>query len=60
VIFKNGGGAFLIPYLLCFFVIGIPLFYYELAIGQMGQASLPLLFSSKHPKFKGVGLLGIF
>ena len=32
--FNNGGGAFLIPYIIVLFVIGKPIYYMEMALGQ--------------------------
>ena len=32
--YENGGGAFLIPYIVVLVLIGKPLYYMELAIGQ--------------------------
>ena len=32
--YKNGGGVFLIPYVISLFLFGIPLMYIELAVGQ--------------------------
>lgn len=32
LVFSNGGGAFLIPYLTCLLLAGIPMVYYESAI----------------------------
>jgi solute carrier family 6 amino acid transporter-like protein 5/7/9/14 len=32
--FRNGGGAFLIPYIVVLFLIGKPLYYLEMAVGQ--------------------------
>ena len=33
---ENGGGAFLLPYIICFLIIGIPLMWIEWGIGRYG------------------------
>lgn len=34
---ENGGGAFLLPYLIVLFIIGRPLYYLEMVIGQFSS-----------------------
>lgn len=58
--YKFGGGAFLIPYILAFLVVGIPLLMLEFALGQKFQKGAVGAFSAIHPKFKGVGIGALF
>ena len=37
--YENGGGAFLIPYLIVLFFIGRPLYFMELSMGQFASKS---------------------
>ncbi|XP_076023237.1 sodium- and chloride-dependent creatine transporter 1-like isoform X2 [Genypterus blacodes] len=53
--YKNGGGVFLIPYLLFVFIGGIPVFFLEIALGQfMKQGGVSAWNIA--PLFKGLGL----
>ena len=36
--YKNGGGAFLIPYICVLMLVGRPLYFMELALGQFSSA----------------------
>jgi NSS family neurotransmitter:Na+ symporter len=56
---KFGGGAFLLPYLIALFVIGIPLLILEFAIGQKIQKGAIGSFKAIHSKFGGIGLMAI-
>ena len=63
---QNGGGAFIIPYIICFLVMGLPLLWIEWSIGRFGgrhgHHSTPFIFDGmfKKPIWKYVGVFGIF
>ncbi|XP_058536188.1 sodium-dependent dopamine transporter isoform X2 [Ochotona princeps] len=52
--YKNGGGAFLVPYLLFMVIAGMPLFYMELALGQFNREGAAGVWKIC-PLLKGVG-----
>ncbi|CRK94127.1 CLUMA_CG007649, isoform D, partial [Clunio marinus] len=53
--YRSGGGAFLVPYLAMVLVIGLPLFFAELVIGQYSGLGPIKAFSYISPLFKGLG-----
>lgn len=63
---NNGGGAFIIPYLVCFLVMGIPLLWIEWSMGRFGgkygHHSTPFILDTMHHKriWKYIGVFGIF
>lgn len=63
---NNGGGAFLIPYLVCFFLMGIPLLWIEWASGRFGgrfgNHSTPFILDNmtRSSFWKYFGVFGIF
>ncbi|KAK4288951.1 hypothetical protein Pmani_038053 [Petrolisthes manimaculis] len=52
--YKNGGGAFLVPYLIMVLVLGVPLFLLESAMGQFASSGCITVFNAA-PLLKGTG-----
>ncbi|XP_076679956.1 sodium-dependent nutrient amino acid transporter 1 [Andrena cerasifolii] len=52
--YENGGGAFLIPYIVVLFIIGKPVYYLEMIMGQFSSRSCVEVWSMS-PAFKGIG-----
>ncbi|XP_062139155.1 sodium-dependent nutrient amino acid transporter 1 isoform X2 [Drosophila sulfurigaster albostrigata] len=52
--YENGGGAFLIPYIIVLFLIGKPMYYLEMIIGQFTSQGTVKIWSIC-PSFLGVG-----
>jgi solute carrier family 6 amino acid transporter-like protein 5/7/9/14 len=52
IAFDNGGGAFLIPYIVVLFVIGKPMYYIEVSIGQFVSGG-PVKVWALSPAMKG-------
>lgn len=63
---QNGGGSFIIPYLVCFLLMGIPLLFVEWSMGRFGgkhgDHSTPFILNSmdKRTFWKYLGVFGIF
>lgn len=53
--YRNGGGAFLIPYCIMMMVTGLPLFLMELSLGQYGGTG-PITVWKCCPLLKGIGI----
>ncbi len=55
VTYENGGGAFLIPYLVALLTAGLPILLFDYAIGYRFRGSPPLAFKRLHPKAEAIG-----
>ncbi|KAL2095058.1 hypothetical protein ACEWY4_009777 [Coilia grayii] len=54
--YRSGGGAFLVPYLFMLVVLGIPLLYMELIVGQYLRKGPVHVLEKVCPLLKGVGM----
>jgi len=52
---SNGGGAFLIPYLVALFTAGIPILILEFAMGHKIRSSVPGVFAKLNRKYEALG-----
>ncbi|XP_012245180.1 sodium-dependent nutrient amino acid transporter 1-like [Bombus impatiens] len=52
--YENGGGVFLIPYIIVLFVVGKPFYYLEVILGQFSSSSSIKVWNIS-PAFGGVG-----
>ncbi len=55
VAYRNGGGAFLIPYFVALITAGIPLLIVEYALGQKFQKGAPGALAAVNKRFRWVG-----
>ncbi|MFH1504829.1 MAG: sodium-dependent transporter [Candidatus Omnitrophota bacterium] len=53
--YKNGGGAFVLPYLIALFVVGIPLMILEIGLGHKMRGSAPASFAGISKKYEWLG-----
>ncbi len=56
---ENGGAAFLLLYLVCVFIVGIPVMLAEFAVGRKTQQNAVGGFRSLSPKWRWLGYCGV-
>lgn len=55
VAYDNGGGAFMIPYLVALLTAGLPFLFFDYVIGHRARASSPLAFRRLNRKTEFIG-----
>ncbi|MBE0536316.1 MAG: sodium-dependent transporter [Phycisphaerae bacterium] len=58
-LYSYGGGAFLIPYIVAMFCVGIPMLVLEFSLGHFTQRAAPDAFARTHRRLEFVGWWGI-
>uniref|UniRef100_A0A1I7WM22 Transporter n=1 Tax=Heterorhabditis bacteriophora TaxID=37862 RepID=A0A1I7WM22_HETBA len=53
--YENGGSAFLLPYITCALLFGLPMTYLEFIIGQYTNSGPSMTFRNYFPAFQGIG-----
>ncbi|XP_013405391.1 sodium-dependent proline transporter isoform X3 [Lingula anatina] len=53
--YQNGGGAFVIPFIIMLILVGIPLMFMEMAFGQYASLGPTAIFGKFCPLFHGLG-----
>ena len=56
---ENGGGAFVLIYLICILLVGIPMIIAEVTIGRAGGKDAFGSYKALNPKWGGVGILAV-
>lgn len=59
VTYENGGGAFLIPYLIALLTAGLPILLFDYALGHRFRGSPPLAFKRLHRHAEPIGWLQV-
>ena len=60
VVASNGGGAFMVVYLIALITAGIPIMILEFSIGHKFRSSAPVAFKSMNPKWEWLGWIQVF
>ncbi|XP_031771264.1 sodium- and chloride-dependent glycine transporter 2-like isoform X3 [Apis florea] len=55
LVYRNGGGAFIIPFVLMLITMGLPIFFLELAVGQYSGLGPNEAFKRMAPALEGLG-----
>lgn len=55
VAYENGGGAFLVPYLIALFAAGLPLLFLDYVVGQKYRGAPPTAFKRMKKSFEALG-----